>query len=107
MNLLSNAVKFTEQGCIILSLRSADEGVEVAVADTGVGISEEDLPRIFEEFRQTRHEGSPQTQGSGLGLAIARKSVELLGGTLRVESHLGQGSTFTLCLANDAGHPRT
>ena len=96
MNLLGNAVKFTERGRITLSLRSAAGHVEIAVADTGMGISEEDLPHIFEEFRQVARQGSAKKEGSGLGLAIAKKSVEMLGGTLSAESELGVGTTFTL-----------
>ena len=96
MNLLSNAVKFTEEGSITLSVRPADGGIELAVADTGVGIPAEDLPHIFDEFQQVERQGSTEKEGTGLGLAIARKSVELLGGTLSAKSEVGKGATFTL-----------
>ena len=70
--------------------------VEIRVTDTGVGIPPEDLPFIFEEFRQVERQGSTEKEGTGLGLAIARKSVELLGGTLTAESHVGEGASFIL-----------
>ena len=100
MNLLSNAVKFTEEGSITVGLRASDGQVELSVTDTGVGISEEDLPGIFEEFSQLA--GSTETAGSGLGLAIAKKSVELLGGSIEAKSEVGSGSTFTVRLTNGA-----
>ena len=99
MNLLGNAVKFTEAGRITLSLSAQNGGVQLAITDTGVGIPPEDLPYIFEEFRQVDGQGDVKVQeGSGLGLAIVRKSVELLGGTIEAESTVGQGTTFTLQL---------
>ena len=99
INLLGNAVKFTEAGSITLSVRAAENGVEVSVTDTGVGIPPADLPYIFEEFRQVQREGA-ETQGSGLGLAIVKKSVELLGGTIAAESEMGQGTRFILRIGN-------
>ena len=98
-NLLGNAVKYTEAGHIALSLRSVDGGVELAVADTGAGIPPEDLPHIFDEFRQVERRDKKR-EGSGLGLAIARRSVEMLGGTIRAESQVGVGSTFTVHLGD-------
>ena len=96
MNLISNADKFTEQGSITVSLRRDDDWRELAIADTGRGISPEDLPHIFDEFRQASDRSPTTQQGTGLGLSIVRKSVELLGGTVSVESIVGSGSTFTL-----------
>ncbi|MFA6111592.1 MAG: two-component regulator propeller domain-containing protein [Candidatus Latescibacterota bacterium] len=98
MNLLGNAVKFTTQGSITLSVQPADEAIEIAIADTGVGIPAADLPLIFEEFRQVARQGSAAKEGTGLGLAIARKSVELLGGTIAAKSEVGQGTRFTVRL---------
>ena len=95
MNLLSNAVKFTTLGRITLSVQPAGDCVELTVTDTGIGIPEEDLPFIFEEFRQVDRDGA-EAQGSGLGLAIVKKSVELLGGTIQVESELDKGTRFTI-----------
>ena len=103
MNLLENAVKFTEHGSITVSLRPAEDGCELAVADTGVGIPAEDLPHIFEEFRQVERQVGEKTEGTGLGLAIAAKSVEMLGGTISAESEVGKGTTFTLRIGDFEG----
>jgi signal transduction histidine kinase len=103
MNLLSNAVKFTEAGRITVSARWVEGAVELAVMDTGIGIPAEDLPHIFEEFRQSSRRGEGEKQGTGLGLAIAKKSVELLGGTISVESQVGKGTKFTLRIRDYEG----
>jgi signal transduction histidine kinase len=96
-NLLSNAVKFTpSDGRVDVSARLDGTHVEVAVADTGPGISAEEQETIFEEFEQTT-EGK-QAEGTGLGLPLSRKLVELHGGRLWVESRAGQGSTFRFTL---------
>ena len=102
-NLLSNAIKFTPEGGRV-SLRAHPEGrfVIVAVADTGIGIAEEDRETIFEKFRQARHPGqgdgvlTREHQGTGLGLSIVRELTKLLGGDVHLESRPGQGSTFTI-----------
>ena len=96
MNLLGNAVKFTDAGSITVSVQPVDDQVEISIADTGMGIPPEDLPYIFEEFRQVERQGSTEKEGTGLGLAIAKKSVELLGGTISAESEVGKGTVFTL-----------
>ena len=96
MNLLSNALKFTEQGSITVSAKPVDGGMELSVADTGSGIPPKDLPHIFDEFRQVEGQEGVQQEGTGLGLSIAKKSVELLGGTISVESEVGKGTKFTL-----------
>ncbi len=98
MNLRGNATKFTESGSITLSLRRDDDGVEISIADTGIGIPPEDLPHIFDEFRQVERQGGEQAEGTGLGLAIAKKTVELLGGTISATSETGAGTTFTVRL---------
>ena len=98
MNLLSNAVKFTEQGRIDLRLRSIEGGLEVVVADTGPGIPAAELPHIFDEFHRVDGGKKGGPEGTGLGLAIARKSVDLLGGSLAVESQTGRGTKFTLTI---------
>ena len=97
MNLLGNAVKFTGKGNITVSLRASDAETVISIADTGIGIPAEDLPHVFDEFRQVGGVAAAQ-EGSGLGLAIARKSVELLGGRISAESVLGEGTRFTVRL---------
>jgi signal transduction histidine kinase len=113
LNLAANAIKFTERGAVTLVARRADTGdaIELAVEDTGIGIAETDLGRIFEEFEQVRPGGRGDSlqRGSGLGLAIARKLVRLLGGDVSVVSHVGFGSRFTVILPLHAPErpPRT
>jgi signal transduction histidine kinase len=99
-NLLSNAIKFTpEGGRIDVSARLTDGVVEVAVADTGSGISPEDQELIFEEFQQARGgDAGNRGEGTGLGLPISRKFIELHGGRLWVESTPGRGATFRFIL---------
>ena len=98
LNLLSNAIKFTPEGGRI-QVRAMPVGgsVEVSVTDTGVGIAPEDQEAVFEEFRQVGSSAAKQ-EGTGLGLALCRKFVELHGGTIRVTSAVGAGSTFTFRL---------
>jgi signal transduction histidine kinase len=98
LNLLSNAAKFTHEGRIRLSADRAGENVRIAVADTGIGISAEALPRIFTEFQQADSSTTRQYGGTGLGLSISRNLARLLGGNITVESEVGQGSTFTLSI---------
>ena len=102
MNLLSNALKFTEKGTITVSLKAHGEGVELTVADTGSGIPAGDVPHIFDEFRQVEGESGKPQEGTGLGLSIAKKSVDLLGGEISVESQVGKGTKFTLRLRDYA-----
>jgi signal transduction histidine kinase len=96
LNLLSNAVKFTpEGGRVEVGAAPTDGGVEISVADTGIGIAPENQDLIFEEFRQVGGDYVHKREGTGLGLTLARKFVELHGGRLWVKSQPGQGSTFT------------
>ncbi len=97
-NLISNAVKFTQQGKVFISVEQADQTMHVVVSDTGIGISKEELPYIFEEFRQVDGTSSRSYEGTGLGLAIASKTAGILGGDIDIKSTLGQGATFTLRL---------
>jgi signal transduction histidine kinase len=98
-NLLSNAFKFTPRGGHIhLGARREGAGLEVQVADTGVGIPPDKLPRIFEKFYQVDNPAQPRSAGSGLGLAIAREIVEAHGGTIGAESAVGRGTTFRVYL---------
>jgi PAS domain S-box-containing protein len=102
MNLLSNAVKFTETGVVKVEISRMEPGdLEVRVRDTGPGIPAEHLPSVFSEFFQVRNSERDRSKGSGLGLAISRRIMQALGGTLRVESRIGVGSTFTATLPAD------
>ncbi|HMU95142.1 MAG TPA: ATP-binding protein, partial [Anaerolineales bacterium] len=98
INLLSNAAKFTHNGNISLSVSHSDSTMNIAVQDSGIGISEEALGRVFEEFQQADTTTTRQYGGTGLGLAISRNLARLLGGDLTAISELGKGSTFTLTL---------
>jgi signal transduction histidine kinase/CheY-like chemotaxis protein/HAMP domain-containing protein len=98
INLVGNAIKFTEAGGVTVHLTERDEAYEIDVEDTGIGISAEKLARIFEPFQQADSGTTRRYGGTGLGLAISRSLAELLGGQLRVESELGQGSRFILRL---------
>jgi len=99
LNLVSNAIKFTpEGGRIEIQARDAGPWIEVAVIDSGIGIAEADLGRLFTEFQQLSAGPGRQQQGTGLGLALTKHLAELHGGHVTVESTLGAGSTFTLRL---------
>lgn len=97
-NLVSNALKFTSEGSVIVRLSERGEWVEMQVEDTGVGIAAEFLPFAFDEFRQESSGVTRRYEGSGLGLAITRRLVELMGGTIAVESTQNVGTTFTVQL---------
>jgi len=98
-NLLSNAFKFTDRGGTVeLGVEGTDNEVQISVRDTGVGISAEQLPHIFEKFFQASNQAYAAAKGTGLGLAIAREIVEAHGGTIKVESTLGMGTTFSITL---------
>ena len=100
LNLLSNAAKFTHEGTITLHVnRTEQAGVEwlsFAVSDTGIGIAEDKIERVFEEFAQADDSTTRDYGGTGLGLAISQRFCKLLGGDLSVHSELGEGSTFTI-----------
>jgi PAS domain S-box-containing protein len=103
-NLLSNAVKYNrEGGRVSISARNRGEFVEVKVADTGVGISEENLPRIFDKFYRIRSEYTRKVIGSGMGLPLVKAIVEAHFGTISVESESGEGTTFTVLLPKGVG----
>jgi signal transduction histidine kinase/DNA-binding response OmpR family regulator/HAMP domain-containing protein len=97
-NLISNAVKFTEKGKVEISVEQNGNVISIKIADTGIGISEDNLSHIFDEFRQADGSTSRKYGGTGLGLAIARKYANLLGGSISVKSVLNEGSVFTLTL---------
>jgi signal transduction histidine kinase len=94
LNLLSNAIKFTGQGRVLVSVVPEPDVIRVSVADTGIGIREDDLARLFEPFQQLDNPVVRSAGGTGLGLAISKKFVELHGGRIWAESRENQGSTF-------------
>ncbi|GGZ92476.1 histidine kinase [Streptomyces subrutilus] len=96
LNLLSNALKFTREGEVRLSLVPTDETVELRVEDTGIGIAEDELPHVFERFRQARTDGARSHEGSGIGLALVRELAALHDGEARATSRPGRGTTLTV-----------
>ena len=98
LNLLGNAIKFTESGSVSLKLESDDENWRIVVSDTGIGIPFHAREFIFEEFRQVDQSSKRIYGGTGLGLAISQRFVRSMGGTITVQSEVGQGSVFTVTL---------
>lgn len=99
-NLADNAVKFTRAGEVSITTARAPDGsaLEISVRDTGIGIEPDDIPLLFQDFRQLDGSTTRKFQGAGLGLAVSAKLVSLLGGTIRVESRPGRGSAFVVSL---------
>ena len=101
-NLVANAVKFTPRGgSVSVDVAAAPEGARIEVVDTGVGIDAAELPHIFERFYRGSRANEARGSGSGLGLAIVRSIVDMHGGTVEVESHVGSGSRFVVTLPRD------
>jgi PAS domain S-box-containing protein len=98
LNLVSNAFKYTLQGTINVSLRQVDEHVELKVKDTGVGIPEKELPRMFERFHRVQNAGGRSNEGTGIGLSLVSELVTFHHGTISVTSHEGKGSEFTVLI---------
>jgi signal transduction histidine kinase len=104
-NLLTNALKFTPDGEVRLTATVTRDGwVELVVADTGIGIPEDEQERVFEEFHQVRNPYQTAVSGTGLGLPYARRLVQLLGGSMTLTSAVGQGTTVTVRLPPGAVH---
>ncbi len=97
-NLASNAVKFTEEGGVTISVRAEQSHIAITVSDTGVGISSEFMPTLFSEFTQESTGNARLHEGSGLGLAITRRLIDLMNGTISVESQKGRGTRFIVTL---------
>ena len=102
LNLVSNANRFTERGKVTISApRAAVDGgtwIAMAVADTGIGMTPEQMGRLFQEFVQADESTTRKYGGTGLGLAISRRFCQMMGGDISVESEIGRGSTFTIRL---------
>jgi len=98
LNLIGNAIKFTERGEVGVQVLQVEDRFKIIVFDTGPGISSDDQARIFNEFHQADSSTTREKGGTGLGLAIVKRLVELHGGTVGVESSLGQGATFRFTL---------
>jgi adenylate cyclase len=107
LNLLSNACKFTKQGEVALRARRLVDGhdwIELAVADSGIGMTAEQQAKLFEEFTQAEASTAQRFGGTGLGLAISRKLARMMGGDVTVTSEPGKGSVFTVRLPGGAAH---
>jgi signal transduction histidine kinase len=102
LNLLSNANKFTERGTISVDARQGQENgrdwITLAVADTGIGMTPEQMGKLFQEFSQAEASTARKYGGTGLGLAISKRFCQMMGGDITVESELGKGSVFTVRL---------
>ncbi|MBD1813930.1 ATP-binding protein [Microcoleus vaginatus DQ-U2] len=104
LNLLSNAFKFTLAGTITVRLQCVENGVELSVADTGVGIPSEELPHLFERFHRIKNSQGRSFEGSGIGLSLVQELVKLHSGKLDVSSTFGEGSCFTVTIPTGTAH---
>ena len=106
LNLVSNAFKFTFEGTIAVGLRAAGDQVELSVRDTGVGIAEHELTRVFDRFHRIEGTRARTHEGSGIGLALVRDLVKLHGGDIKLSSAAGRGTTFTVSIPTGVRHLR-
>lgn len=104
LNLLSNAYKYTQTGIIAVNLREKNNSVELTVSDTGTGIPDQELSRIFDRFHRVENFEARSFEGSGIGLALVKEFVKLHGGNISVQSVLGKGSTFTVSIPLGKSH---
>ncbi|WP_320781314.1 SpoIIE family protein phosphatase [Streptomyces sp. CRN 30] len=104
LNLLSNALKFTFDGSVRVAVRAEDTHAVVEVADTGIGVAADEIPRLFERFHRIENARSRSNEGSGIGLALVRELVGLHGGTITADSTEDEGTTFTVHLPYGADH---
>jgi K+-sensing histidine kinase KdpD len=111
MNLLSNACKFTEYGLVSVGLSLGDSPgppmVMLSVADTGIGMTPEQVARLFSEFTQADASTTRRYGGTGLGLALSKRLCELMGGSITLDTKPGNGSTFTITLPQHVSDTRT
>ena len=103
-NLLSNALKFTFDGRISVSVRRGDGEAVITVSDTGIGIAEAEIPRLFERFHRIENVRARSNEGSGIGLALVKELIELHGGAISADSTQDEGTTFTIRLPVGAAH---
>jgi len=103
LNLLGNAVKFTEKGHVRIACRAENDHYFLSFADTGIGMQPEEITRIFQPFHQVDTGLARKREGTGLGLSICKKIIDMMGGTIGVESLWGQGSTFTVRIPKQSG----
>ena len=103
-NLLSNAFKFTLEGSVSVTLQSVDDAVELRVRDTGIGIPEDQRSRVFERFHRIEGTQARTYEGTGIGLALVQELIKLHGGRVRVESAVGEGSTFIVTIPLGSAH---
>ena len=110
LNLMSNANKFTERGNIAINARQGQENgrdwVRIAVADTGIGMTPEQMDKLFQEFSQGSSATASKYGGTGLGLAISKRYCQMMGGDITVASEAGKGSTFTIRLPRIVDAPK-
>ena len=97
-NMLSNAAKFTKKGAVTLRINTFEDNIKFAVTDTGIGMNDEQLGKIFDEFTQAKSSISKDYGGTGLGLPISKKMTEMMGGIMEVESEEGKGTTFSITI---------
>jgi signal transduction histidine kinase len=110
LNRMSNANKFTDHGTITIDARQGQEGsrgsVTISVADTGIGMTTEQMGKLFQEFSQADASTTRKYGGTGLGLAISKRFCQMMGGDITVESEPGRGSTFTIRLPRIVEAPK-
>ncbi len=106
INLCGNAIKFTERGSVSIEVKKSDGKVRFAVIDTGIGISKDKLEAVFESFNQANTSDTRKFGGTGLGLSISQELVGLMGGSIKVESKEGSGTTFYFDLELEKGDPQ-
>jgi PAS domain S-box-containing protein len=104
LNLLSNALKFTLTGEISVGVEAVEDSVALRIADTGTGIPVHEMPRLFERFHRVENARGRTQEGSGIGLALVQELVRLHGGSIRVESVVGRGTTFTVLIPQGSAH---
>jgi len=107
INLLSNAAKFTDKGEVVCSAVLQNDDFIISISDTGMGISPEDQPKVFDKFKQVGDTLTDKPKGTGLGLPISREIIEYHGGKIWVESEIGKGSTFSFNLPVAGMHEKT